>query len=270
MMFIGKGTKRATDEISEMKSDKRTKTDATSDHATAPAAANEKNDAVTDVHVITLGKASLRLTITLGKYGPVVRLMRGDRFITYSGGLWHKIRRYVPQMKREGFSLQLTVDKDVTCETFAQNGKMYVKFHAQWNASQWDGKGHTFINFDEEEWSGLVHALYQVDAILATPVVEDCDDCNIIKQVVPVGKDGRTRRTMLDVNILQELQQSNAAMPEPCYQQCEYCGEVKQDRCHCHEEECRLCNIDNYCNTCGACKILAVESREGEEQASSN
>ena len=268
------GAKRAAAEMVETLYRKRAKEDGGSGLAIALPVESTGKTSATDwpeTHVIGLGKESLRLTITLGKYGPVVCLMRGDRFITYSGGLWHKIRRYVPQMKREGFSLQLTADKDVSCETFAQNGKLYVKFHAQWNASQWDGKGHTFINFDEEEWRGFVRALYQVDEILPTPVVEDCDVCNIMKQVVHVGKHGRSRRTMLDADVLQGIQRSNAAMPEPFYQQCEYCGEVKRDRCHCHGEECRICNIDSYCDTCGACQILAVEKAgEGEEAERSN
>ena len=269
-MLIGKGTKRSAEETNETNGDKKTKSEKGDSQATASAALTDRKAIdMPATHVVTLGKESLRLTITLGKYGPVVRLMRGDRFITYSGGLWHKIRRYVPQMKREGFTLQLTADKDVTCETFSENGKMYVKFHAQWNASQWDGKGHTFINFNEEEWCGFVRALHQVDAILPTPVVEDCNACSVIKKVVSVGEDGRTRRTMLDADVMQAIQQSNAMMPEPLYQQCEYCGEVKQGQCHCHEEECRFCNVDNYCDTCGACKILAVETREGEEPASS-
>ena len=266
VLFTEKGAKRAAEDLPDKRQMKRARSVGESSQAMVQDATTKNPE----MRIITLGKESLRLTITIGRYGPVVRLMRGERFITYSGGLWHKIRRYVPQMKHVGFFLQLTADKDVSCETFDQNGKTYVKFHAQWNASQWDGMGHTFINFDEEEWRGFVRALHQVDEILPTPVIEECDACSVIKQVVYVGKDGRIRRSMLEDEVLEGILQSNALMPEPFYQQCDYCGEVKQGRCHCHQEECRLCNVDNYCDACGACKILAVDAARAPREARSN
>lgn len=263
--------KRAADEEGSVRKQKSAKVEGEGCQATTSGAGKTPSTPVDipNAHVVTLGKASLRLAITVGQYGPIVRLMRGERFITYSGGLWLKIRRYVPQMKQIGFHLQLTADKDVSCETFDQNGKTYVKFHAQWDASQWDGKGHTFINFDEEEWLGFVRALHKVDNILPCPVVEECDACSVIKQVVYVRKDGRVCATALEADALKAIQQSNAKMPDPFYRQCEYCGEVEQGRCHCHEEECRECCADNFCDTCGACKVLAVEAA-GEGETSNN
>ena len=262
-MLAGKGVKRMIIGDHEKEKNKRASSD-NGKRDTAPGNHVERSDigescGTPQSYVVTLGKESLRLAITIGQYGPIVRLMRGERFITYSGGLWHKIRRHVPRMRRVGFRLDLTADKDVACEMFDQNGKTYVKFHAQWDASQWDGKGHTFINFDEDEWLWFVRSLHKVDGILPAPVVENCSDCNVVKQVVSVGKDGRSQKTMLEPDMLRMIQQSNANMPDPFYLQCEYCGEVKRGRCHCHEEECRVCNIGNYCDTCGACKVLAVE-----------
>ena len=213
------------------------------------------------VAVLALGR-NLWISLELdGKYGTCLKLTRGKRFIALSTSVWLKLRRHVPKLKTPGYNVKLTEAKEVTVITFT-DGAQYVSFHNKYkrNADVYS----SYINLNDEEWSCFLAALDKIDAIIPPRSQEiiPCPDCRLMKTVVSVCQ-GRMQQTTLTIERHQEVHENNNHAHNQEMYQCEYCGGYSfqpESGCHCHQYNCRECEPNNFCTTCGSIKILAVQN----------
>lgn len=193
-----------------------------------------------------------------GKYGPCVKITRDKRFIAFSVNVWRKLRRHIPKLKTQGYHVKLTEAKEVTVVIFTDDAQ-YVRFHNKYKRD--DDVYSSYINLNDEEWSCFLAALDKID--VAIPPPEDiipCPDCCLMKTVLPVCF-GRMKPTMLSIERQKEVQENNKVAHNQEMYQCEYCGGYSyqmESGCHCHQYNCRECEPNNFCVTCGSVKIFAV------------
>ena len=209
--------------------------------------------------MVALGR-NLWISLELeGKYGTCIKLTRGKRFIAFSINVWLKLRRHVPMMKTPSYNVKLTEAKEVTVITFTDDVQ-YVSFHHTYKRD--DDVYSSYINLNGEEWSCFLSALDKIDAVIP-PQPQDiipCPDCKLLKTVIPVCL-GRIQPTILTMEKQQEVQENNNNAHNQEMYQCEYCGGYcyrSESGCHCHQYNCRECEPNNFCATCGGIKILAV------------
>ena len=209
------------------------------------------------VAVATLGR-NLWLSVEYdGPYGTCVKLTRGKRFIAFSINVWHRLRRHIPMLKTSNYNVKLTEAKEVTVIAFA-DGVQYVSFHHTYKRD--NNVLSSYINLNGEEWSCFLVALDKIDAVIPPQEIVPCPSCCLMKTVVPVIN-GRVRETILTPERLQEVHENNSMAYNQEMYQCEYCGGYShriESGCHCHRYNCRECEPNNFCTTCGSVNIFAV------------
>ena len=204
--------------------------------------------------VIVLGP-NLMITIEHGgPFGTYVKLARGKRFITFSTSTWLKLRRNVPMLQTCNYNVSLTEAKDVAVFMF-NDGVQYVSFR-----NKYKQENYTYINLNREEWASFLAALNKIDAIIPPTNVMKCPSCNLLKMVVPMIN-GRPQETTLSPEMLQDVRENNKIAYNQEMYRCEYCGGYSHQinsSCHCHRYDCRECEPNNFCATCGDVNIFAV------------
>ena len=194
-----------------------------------------------------------------GPFGTCVKLTRGKRFIAFSTNVWQRLRKHVPMLRTPNYNVKLTEAKEVTVIPFS-DGLQYVSFHHTYKRD--DQAFSSYINLNAEEWSCFLTALDMIDKAIAPQPQEivPCPSCCLMKTVVPVV-DGRVRETILTPERLQEVRENNNIAYNQEMHQCEYCGGYShriESGCHCHRYDCRECEPNNFCTTCGSVNIFAV------------
>jgi len=201
--------------------------------------------------------ANLKLKYTNSHYGPCIQLERGTRSITFSFYTWKKLRRQVPHMRTVGIKVRLTEDKSVEVDHFS--GRNYVCFTKVYILEQNTQKCR--INLAPEEWQNLVDALPFFDEKIPTDSIVSCNAC--LKRTVCVH-DWKMQPTLLsEVNLGMSKANNDIAYNQQMAQ-CEYCGGypylLDSIECHCHLFNCRRCEPDNFCTTCGDLMIEPINS----------
>ena len=199
---------------------------------------------------------NLWIRVENASYGVCVKFRRKTRFTAISANVWGRLRRNIPLMSTEGYSLKLTDRKDIKVELF--NGIRYVKLHTTYKC---DGEDcDSYINMNEDEFSELLKVLNKVDSLIPPHPIVPCPDCKVIKMVVQVSQNGnRMLPTTLTPEQLKDVMDNNDLAYNQMMYQCTYCsGYENGDCCHCHKFDCRKCEPANFCNTCGAVKVFAV------------
>lgn len=187
---------------------------------------------------------NVKCCVESGDYnGPIIRLMRGTRWIAFSHNQWRMI---VKQDIDKEVDLKLSEGKDMKAIAF--NDKRYISFHRIYRANQciYD----TYINLNKEEWELLM----QINPAIMMELPKCCT-----KQKKKLIR-GRMLETKLSPEHLKDVKESN----EEAYNQlaycCEYCG-VQFDyegTCHCHRYNCRECEPDNFCKHCGDVTVESI------------
>ena len=187
-----------------------------------------------------------------------MKLTRGKRFIAFSTNVWQRFRRHVPMLKTPNYNVKLTEAKEVTVISFTDDAQ-YVSFHHTYKRD--NETFSSYINLNGEEWSCFLTALDMIDAAIPpTQQLIPCPNCCLMKTVVPVVN-GRVRETILTPERLEEVRENNNIASNQERYQCEYCGGYSyqiESGCHCHRYDCRECEPNNFCTTCGSVQIFAV------------
>ena len=194
-----------------------------------------------------------------GPYGLCIKLIRRERFIALSLSAWYKLRSHIPLLRTEGHHVQLTDNKEVNVIQFED--RRYVGFH---NTYKRQGEVYSvYINLNDEEWSLFLTALDAIDIMFPPRKMERCPSCAVVKQVVPLVN-GRMKETKLEPDMLQSVRENNNVAYNQEMHMCEYCGGYDYsynnfiNDCHCHQYNCRKCEPENFCDTCGAITVFGV------------
>ena len=193
-----------------------------------------------------------------GAYGLCIKLVRRERFISLSLSAWYKLRSHIPLLRTEGYHLKLTDNKEVNAIQFED--RRYVGFH-----NTYKRQGDVFsvyINLNDDEWAQFLAALDAIDIMFPPKNMKQCPSCAVVKQVVPLVN-SRMKETKLEPDDLQNVRDNNNVAYNQEMHLCEYCGgrdycyDVTND-CHCHQYNCRACEPENFCDTCGAITVFGV------------
>ena len=204
---------------------------------------------------------NLKLKYTNSHYGPCIQLERRGitfkRSITLSFYSWKKLRRQVPRMRTVGVKIQLTEDKAVVVDHFSERN--YVCFTKTYILDQ--NTQTCRINLSPEEWQNLVDALPFFDEKIPTDSIVSCNACQ--KKTVIVH-DWKMQPTLLsEVSLAMTKANNEIAYNQQMYE-CEYCGgypmAMETVECHCHGFNCRRCEPDNFCTTCGDLTVEPINS----------
>ena len=193
-----------------------------------------------------------------GRYSKYVKLQRGKRFITFYSNVWGMLRRHVPRLRTANYQLELTSDKSVQVVDLSND--RYWSFHHTWKDEE-DNVHTNYINLREHEWAVFLDIVHEIDEIIPTRAILPCPACHSMRKVMLVKHlGGRTQKTKLTPEQLAAVRENNAVSYNQLMLECEYCGVAMYDpeRCHCHKYNCRMCESDNFCKTCGNCMIFAV------------
>ena len=189
-----------------------------------------------------------------GAFGLCIRLIRRERFIALSPTAWYKLRAQVPNLRTTGHYVKLTDNKEVTVVQF--DDRRFVSLHNTYKRQE--QVYSVYINFNDEEWNEFLAALDAIGVMFPPKKIEQCPDCDVVKKVVPV-LGGRMKESNLTAEELESVRQSNREAYNQEALLCEYCGGNDYSGiCHCHQYNCRTCEPDNFCGTCGDNKVFAV------------
>ena len=199
------------------------------------------------------------IAIEEGKFGKCVKLKREKRAIFFTPTQYSKIRDIVPRLRHVGFVHHVTDTKTIAVEEY--NGARYVKF-----AQRFQKVGKTcfcYINLNDDEYQELLRALDKLDQVFPPSInVVPCGACHIVKKVTRINALGRTCETQLTPGQLQDVRENNKTAYNQLAWCCEYCGTtpgMDMPACgHCHRYNCRECEPNNFCTTCGQNMIYAV------------
>ena len=192
----------------------------------------------------------------------MVKISRKENTIAFGVNVWKKLRQHVPNMRQQGYTIRLTETKYVTVKDYL--GERYVMF-VQVQASGYK----RMINVKDSAWGEFLDALPEIDRVIPPQDVFVCSDCVTTRQVVKVDKNGRIPKSRLTQEQLKAIKESNAEAYRHgpiAYEQafvCEYCGvapefTMQPDCGHCHRYDCKTCEPQNFCNTCGDNMMLAM------------
>ena len=194
-----------------------------------------------------------------GAFGLCIKLIRRERFIALSLSAWYKLRAHIPLLRTEGYNLKLTDNKEVNVVQFED--RRYVGFHNTYKRQ--DQVYSVYINLNDDEWSRFLAALDAIDIMFPPKKLERCPSCAVVKQVVPLIN-GRMKESNLEADQLENVRQNNAVAYNQEMHMCEYCGARDytfyefMENCHCHQYNCRKCEPENFCDTCGTITVFGV------------
>jgi DNA-directed RNA polymerase subunit RPC12/RpoP len=166
--------------------------------------------------------------------------------------LWLCFRSHIPLFRSPGVSYKLTGGKKVVVSSY--QGMQYVGLQQIFTGR--DGQPHTArININEPEWDALIEQLQQMDAKIAPVGVKKCPSCGSNKAVLRDPKHLQSRLSPTEVN---EVRLENVEVQNQLGVRCEDCGHQVFEDCHCHMYNCRQCNDELFCTTCGENKFLYI------------
>ena len=157
-------------------------------------------------------------------------------------------------MRQNGFTFKATECKHV--QVIEYNDQRYVSFTYQ----QLDKPYCTYINMNDPEWQEFLEMLHELDQLIPRLTVVACPGCKGAKVVTQVV-DGKMTTSLLDEDERRQVEENNAVAYNQQMFRCAYCGAYSlqpDDVCHCHQHDCRSCEPDNFCTTCGEITIFAV------------
>ena len=191
----------------------------------------------------TLGK-NLKCNVESGDYdGPIIRLMRGTRWIAFSHKQWRNIAK---QDIDKEVAYKLSEGKDMKTVVFSDN--RYMSFHHIYRAHQrvYD----TYINLNKEEWKKLMEI--NPDILRQLP---NC--CTKEKRKL---FNNCMLETKLSPETLKDVKENNEEAYNQLAYQCEYCGKSfdYDGTCHCHRYNCCECEPTNFCKYCGDVTIVPI------------
>lgn len=193
----------------------------------------------------------------------MIKISRTENSIAFGTNVWKKLRQHIPNMRQLGYTVKLTDKKYATVKEYLD--QRYVMF-VQVQASGYK----RIINIKDEAWAELLNALPEIDRVIIPADVFVCPDCATMKKVVKVDKDKRVQKTRLTQQQLKEIKEANAeayGLGPVQYDMewtCEFCGVhpahvFEMPEClHCHAYDCKDCEPENFCKTCGDNMIIAV------------
>ena len=210
--------------------------------------------------MLTFG-ADLKLEVKVdGRFGTCIKLQRGKRFFARSVAQWLLFRSHVPLFSTKDYTVKLSERKQVANRELELNKTCYVSFSQIYMK---EGRPLTsYINFKPFEWQEFIAQLHIMDSIFPPSVLKPCPDCpaNIIFAEVDAAS-GRLKETRLSAEQLQAVHDNNDIAYNQLVHCCTYCGgsDMSYDEsCHCHRYDCRECESENFCKTCGKCRIFAI------------
>lgn len=185
-------------------------------------------------------------------------MVRANRFIALTVGVWLKLRESIPKLSTDGFEIALTDRKGVQNKQF--NDKTYVGFY---NTYYRNGTECTsYINLNTEEWESLVAILHEMDDIFMPKYVLPCPKCEPIMTAVPITADGRVAETKLSPERLLLVEANNEIAYNQLMCLCTFCGanHMEEDSpCgFCHKFSCRFCEPQNFCKACNKLNFIPV------------
>ena len=197
------------------------------------------------------------LSMEEGKFGKFIKLSRGKRFVAFSPTVWMKFRQQVPVLHECG-EVILTENKSVDVVEF--NGERYISFKTSWKNATTQNVHTSHINIHHRNWIEFLSAICGIDTLIPPTEVKPCEQCKIVKKVVPVlVNGGRMLSSNLSEQAAEGVRQNNLTSYNQMGLQCEYCGGyLYNDECHCHLHNCRKCEPDNFCTNCGILTVFAV------------
>lgn len=199
--------------------------------------------------------SSVWISVFQDRRGSSIEIACDEYSIVYRESLWIMLRREVPNMRNDGYIMNISETKDV--RVIVINGKRYVTF-SSCNVDKNGKKKCSYINLDDDEWSRMLAALDRIDRIIHVNNIARCNSCfNCMKEVSL--HNGRMKVTLLSPEAFDAVEEHNSTHHHELAQ-CEYCaGYVYTPGiCHCHQYSCRECEPENFCLDCGAMTIIAI------------
>ena len=211
------------------------------------------NDVKVEDHLfIVVWRLSPTLTLEydVREYGPSFKFSRGRKFMALNENLWLCFRACVPKLRTLGYSYKFTGGKKVVVTDY--QGMQYVSLQQQFTGD--DGLTHTArININEPEWDAFIDQLHKFDRKIAPVGVKKCPMCSSTKQLL------KTRKHVhepIDDDERKEVIAWNLQIENQLGIRCEDCGHNVYGECHCHEFDCRQCNDQLFCPSCGDNKFM--------------
>ena len=164
--------------------------------------------------------------------------------------LWLCFRAIVPKLRTLGYSYKFTGGKKVVVTEY--QGMQYVSLQQQFTGN--DDLPHTArININEPEWDAFIDQLHKIDQKISPVGVKKCPECSSTKQLLKASK--HLQEPIGDAE-RKEVVSWNNEIQNQLGIRCEDCGQDVYGECHCHEFDCRQCNDQLFCRSCGDNKFM--------------